>query len=71
MSTSRDDRLRERDTRTDRLLGGFFLVLGVTVLAGVFFAELTVDRVINVTAGGLLLLLGAGFLFRARALGGR
>lgn len=62
--------LRERDSRTDFLLGGFFLLLGLAVLAGVFFAELVIDRVINAAAGLLLLAVGGGFLWRGRALGG-
>lgn len=69
-TSEQDDRqsLRERDLRTDRLLGAFFLVLGVTVSVGVVFAELAIDRLINVVAASLLLLVGAGFLLRGRAL---
>lgn len=66
---SQDDRsLRERDSSTDRLLGGFFLVLGLTVLIGVLFAELPIDRAINLVAAVLLLVIGGGLLWRARAL---
>jgi len=71
MKNDGSESLRERDSRTDVLLGGFFLALGLAVLLGVFFAELWVDRIIDGTAGLLLVALGAGFVWRGRALGGR
>jgi hypothetical protein len=63
--------LQQRDARTDALLGGFFLVLGLAVLIGLLFAELAIDRILSGVAGSILVVVGGGFLWRARALGRR
>lgn len=63
-----DEPLDRRDGAVAAVLGLFFVVLGLPVLAGTFFAGATIDRVINVVAGLLILAVGAAFLLWARRL---
>ena len=58
----RNDSL-ERDSSIARILGIFFLVLGVPVLAGSLFAEVDIDLILNLGAGGLLWIVGGLFLW--------
>jgi hypothetical protein len=51
-----------RDVQAAAILGWFHLGLAMPVLAGVAFAELTIDRVLNVLAAMALAGVGAFFL---------
>jgi hypothetical protein len=59
---------RERDARGAAILGWFHLALALPVLVGTVYAELTIDRVLNVASGVVLTLVGAGLLWGARRL---
>ena len=61
----RNDSL-ERDSSIARILGIFFLVLGLPVLAGGLFAEVDIDLILNLGAGGLLWIVGGIFLWWSR-----
>jgi hypothetical protein len=63
-STPRD--ASSRDVEAAAILGWFHVALAVPVLAGVAFAELTIDRVLNVIAAAALAGVGAFFLWWAR-----
>ena len=56
----------ERDSSIARILGIFFLVLGVPVLAGTLFAEIAIDLILNLGAGALLFVVGGLFLWWSR-----
>jgi hypothetical protein len=58
---------RDRDAAT--LLGWFHLALALPVLAGVAFADLTIDRVLNVLAALALAAVGGLFLWWGRRSG--
>jgi len=58
---------RDRDAAT--VLGWFHLALAVPVLAGVAFADLVIDRVLNVAAALALTAVGAFFLWWGRRAG--
>ncbi len=57
--------LRERDAKTLLIMGVFLLILSAPVLAGVYFAVHTIDRVINVASGVVMGLVGVAFVLRA------
>ena len=62
---SNQDDPMEREANVARILGVFFLVLGLPVLAGSLFAEVKIDLILNLAAGALLWIVGGGFLWRA------
>lgn len=51
---------RRRDADSLFVIGCFFIVLAIAVLVGTHWAETERARVVNVVAGGLLLLIGLG-----------
>lgn len=53
-----------RDGETLLMLGGFMAILSIPVLIGTAFAVREHAMIVNAIAGGVLLLTGAGFLFR-------
>jgi hypothetical protein len=57
--------LDARDAITALILGTFLCVMSLPVFAGVFFEEKQVDIAISIVAGSVILLAGAGFVFRA------
>jgi hypothetical protein len=59
---------RARDARGAAILGWFHLALALPVLVGTVYAELTIDRVLNVAAGLVLTLVGLGLLWGSRRL---
>ena len=65
-STSEAHNLAERDTRVASILGTFLIVLALPVLAGSLYVESTLDLVIELVAGALLLAVGLLFLWTAR-----
>jgi len=65
------DSLESRDAATNAVTGWFLVALAASVLAGMAFAELWIDRLLNGLAGLALLLCGLLFLWRARVHRGR
>ncbi len=63
---SNQDDPMEREANVARILGVFFLVLGLPVLAGSLFAEVKIDLILNLAAGALLWIVGGGFLWQSR-----
>lgn len=66
----RKQELRKRDAETQMALGIFVVVIALPVLVGTFWADRTHAAVVNVTAGLVLLGVGAAlalFGMRARA----
>ena len=53
---------RSRDRQVALILGTFFVVLALPVAVGTLFAELAIDRGINLAAGLILGAVGACFL---------
>ena len=53
-----------RDALTGVILGVFFILMSLPVLAGTFFAEKAIDRGINIVSGLIILVIGAAFLAR-------
>ena len=53
-----------RDALTGVILGVFFILMSLPVLAGTFFAEKAIDRGINIVSGSIILIIGAAFLAR-------
>lgn len=60
-----DKELRKRDAHVARILGLFFVVLGIPVLAGIFFTDTGIDLTLNLGAGLLLLAIGTFFFWAA------
>ncbi len=60
--------LESRDASTAFILGGFFLLFSLPVLAGTFYSELSIDRIINVCAGLIIMAVGMGFVLRGNVL---
>lgn len=60
--------LESRDASTAFILGGFFLLLSLPVLAGTFYAEKSIDRIINVCSGLIIMAFGIGFVLRGNVL---
>ena len=58
----------KRDSETLFLLGGFITILSLPVLIGTVFAETGRAMVVNALSGLLLLIIGLGFVYRARVL---
>lgn len=64
MSDARQSDLRERDAASMKLLGGFFCVLAVLVLIGSYWSMGRPHAmVVNLGAGGLMLLVGLAMLW--------
>ncbi len=63
---SNQDDPMEREANVARILGVFFLVLGLPVLAGSLFPEVKIDLILNLAAGALLWIVGGGFLWQSR-----
>jgi hypothetical protein len=61
----------ERDAQVAAILGVFFVVLALPVLIGTGYAEIGIDRAINLVSGLLVLSVGLGFLGWARRLARR
>jgi hypothetical protein len=59
---------RTRDVRGAAILGWFHLALAAPVLIGTMYAELPIDRVLNVGAAAVLSAVGAGLLWGSRRL---
>jgi hypothetical protein len=59
---------RTRDAHGAAILGWFHLALAVPVLIGTMYAELAIDRVLNVGAAAVLSAVGAGLLWGSRRL---
>ena len=59
---SSDNKHQKRDAETNLALGAFILILGIAVLAGTMYAESTQAMTVNAIAGGILLLIGIGFV---------
>jgi hypothetical protein len=59
---------RTRDARGAAILGWFHLALAAPVLIGTMYAELPIDRVLNVGAAAVLGAVGAGLLWGSRRL---
>lgn len=57
-----------RDSSTDFMLGGFLVVLSAPVFVGILYSEKAIDRILNVGAGLIILLVGLGFVLRGVAL---
>jgi hypothetical protein len=57
---------RAREAQGAAVLGWFHLALAVPVLAGTLFAELAIDRALNVAAGVVLGIVGGGLLWASR-----
>ncbi|HDP35964.1 MAG TPA: hypothetical protein ENN29_12740 [Candidatus Hydrogenedentes bacterium] len=55
-------RLAQRDAETQMALGIFISILAVPVLIGSFWADDMHSRVVNITAGAVLLGIGLGLL---------
>ncbi|HVR30634.1 MAG TPA: hypothetical protein VMS86_14005 [Thermoanaerobaculia bacterium] len=53
---------RRRDAAVARILGVFFLALAAPVVAGIWFATLPIDRLLNVAAALVLAIAGGSFL---------
>ena len=64
--TTEAGNLATRDTRVASILGAFLIVLALPVLAGSPYVESTLDLVIELVAGALLLAVGLVFLWTAR-----
>jgi hypothetical protein len=62
---------RTRDVRGAAILGWFHLALAAPVLFGTIYAELPIDRALNVGAAAVLSAVGAGLLFGSRRLARR
>ena len=60
-----DKERRQRDAHVARILGLFFVVLSIPVLAGIFFTETRIDLALNLGAGLMLLAIGSLFLWAA------
>ena len=56
----------QRDGLTAIILGGFIALLSLLVLAGVGFASASIDRLINLAAGMVLLAVGLAFVWSGR-----
>jgi hypothetical protein len=59
---------RTRDARGAAILGWFHLALAAPVLIGTMYAELAIDRALNVGAAVVLSAVGAGLLWGSRRL---
>lgn len=59
---------RTRDARGAAILGWFHLALAAPVLFGTIYAELAIDRVLNVGAVLVLAVVGSGLLWGSRRL---
>ncbi|GEM_PF-4542875 len=65
--TGEDEKaLAARDAVTQVILGGFFVVISLPVLAGYFFETRAVDRIILIISGLTILLIGVAFIERGR-----
>lgn len=65
-TTTKQGNLAMRDTRVASILGSFLIVLAMPVLAGSLYVESTLDLVIELVAGALLVAVGLVFLWTAR-----
>ena len=59
---------RFRDARGAAILGWFHLALAAPVLIGTIYAELPIDRALNVGAAAVLTAVGSGLLLGSRRL---
>ena len=59
---------RIRDARGAAILGWFHLALAAPVLIGTIYAELPIDRFLNVGAAAVLTAVGSGLLLGSRRL---
>lgn len=59
---------RIRDARGAAILGWFHLALAAPVLIGTIYAELPIDRALNVGAAAVLTAVGSGLLLGSRRL---
>ena len=59
---------RVRDARGAAILGWFHLALAAPVLIGTIYAELPIDRLLNVGAAAVLTAVGSGLLLGSRRL---
>jgi hypothetical protein len=64
-------RVRAREGQAAALLGWFHLALAVPVFAGIGFARLAIDRMLNLLAALTLVAVGVFFLWWARRLARR
>ena len=62
---------RVRDARGAAILGWFHLALAAPVLIGTIYAELPIDRALNVGAAAVLSVVGCGLLWGSRRLARR
>ena len=56
----------KRDSEILQMLGIFLVVLALPVLIGTFWAEGSFERIINVLAGLIIGVIGAGMVLRGR-----
>ena len=66
MSDPSPNSLDARDASSAVIIGAFFVLMSLPVLAGVFYAVLPIDRGINFVSGLIILLIGIGFILRGR-----
>lgn len=59
---SSDNKHQKRDAETNLALGAFIFLLGGAVSAGTLFAETAQAMTVNAIAGGILILIGVGFV---------
>lgn len=68
MSDHSQESLDARDASSAVIIGAFFVLMSLPVIAGVFYATETIDRTINFVAGLIIFLVGVGFILRGRAI---
>ena len=67
-TTITPEEARTRDARGAAILGWFHLALAAPVLIGTIYAELAIDRALNVGAAAVLAAVGSGLLVGSRRL---
>jgi hypothetical protein len=67
-ATITPEEARARDARGAAILGWFHLALAAPVLIGTIYAELPIDRLLNVGAATVLAAVGCGLLLGSRRL---